>query len=247
MMPAKQPSMQFKPYLQDGVAVQVASRITMPFKTVRPAGVETFDSAQNYFERGRHVSFPAASAGQPYILHATFQVQVAAGKIENGQYVDTWKSDEEWRREATIGKSRFVRARHGEKRYLLSESRDAGVLRMVLKVMEPIPAIVAISATTRICRIEPPRRSPICSFLIIISGEGPQSADSMPKINAEARATTNDACVQSVLLQTGNPFRRDGHKHDESKLPPAHSPTRLPACPAANFLSATGAQRRAYR
>jgi hypothetical protein len=134
-------SMQFKPYLQDGVAVQVASRITMPFKTVRPAGVETFDSAQNYFERGRHVSFPAASAGQPYILHATFQVQVAAGKIENGQFVDTWKSDEEWRREATIGKSRFVRARHGEKRYLLSEGRDAGVLRTVLKVMEPIPAI----------------------------------------------------------------------------------------------------------
>jgi len=134
-------SMQFKPYLQDGVAVQMVSRITMPFKTARPAGVETFDSAHNYFERGRQVSFPAAGNGQPYILHATFQVQVAAGKIENGQYTDTWKSDDEWRREATIGKSRFIRARHGEKRYLLSEGRDAGVLRMVLKAMEPIPAI----------------------------------------------------------------------------------------------------------
>jgi hypothetical protein len=134
-------SMQFKPYLQDGVAVQVVSRITMPFKTVRPAGVETFDSARNYFERGRHVSFPAASLGQPYILHATFQVQVAAGKIENGQYTDTWMSDSEWRREASIDKSRFIRARHGEKRYLLSEGRDAGLLRMVLKAMEPIPAI----------------------------------------------------------------------------------------------------------
>jgi hypothetical protein len=66
---------------------------------------------------------------------------VAAGTIENGQYIDTWKSDDEWRREATIGKSRFIRARHGEKRYLLSEGRDAGVLRMVLKAMEPIPAI----------------------------------------------------------------------------------------------------------
>jgi hypothetical protein len=134
-------SMQFKPYLQDGVAVQVVSRITMPFKTVRPAGVETFDSAHNYFERGRHVSFPAAANGQPYILHATFQVQVAGGKIENGQYTDTWTSDDEWRREATIGKSRFIRTRRGEKRYLLSEGRDAGVLRMVLKAMEPIPAI----------------------------------------------------------------------------------------------------------
>jgi len=132
-------SMQFKPYLQDGMAVQVVSRITMPFKTVRPAGVETFDSAHNYFERGRHVSFPAA--GKAYILHATFQVKVAGGTIENGTYVDTWKSDDEWRREATIGKSRFIRARHGEKRYLLSEGPDAGVLRVVLKAMEPIPAI----------------------------------------------------------------------------------------------------------
>jgi hypothetical protein len=134
-------SMQFKPYLQDGVAVQVVSRITMPFKTVRPAGVETFDSARNYFERGRQVSFPAAGNGPAYILHATFQAKVAAGQVENGEYVDTWKSDDEWRREATIGKSRFVRSRHGEKRYLLSEGPDAELLRVVLKVMEPIPAI----------------------------------------------------------------------------------------------------------
>jgi hypothetical protein len=134
-------SMQFKPCFEDGMAVQVVSRITMPFKTVRPAGVETFDSAHDYFERGRHVSFPAAANGQAYILHATFQVKVAAGTIENGQYMDTWKSDDEWRREATIGKSRFIRARHGEKRYLLSEGPDAGVLRMVLKALEPIPAI----------------------------------------------------------------------------------------------------------
>jgi hypothetical protein len=134
-------SMRFKPYLQDGMAVQVVSRITMPFKTARPAGVETFDSARNYFERGRRVSFLAASNKQAYILHATFQVKVAAGTIENGQYTDTWKSDDEWRREATIGKSRFIRASHGEKRYLLSEGPDADVLQIVFKAMEPIPAI----------------------------------------------------------------------------------------------------------
>jgi hypothetical protein len=134
-------SMQFSPYLQDGVAVQVVSRITMPFKTMRPAGVETFDSAHNYFERGRQVSFPAAGNGPAYVLHATFQAKVTAGTIEEGQYVDTWKSDGEWRREATVGKSRFVRARHGETCYLLSEGPDAGLLRLVLKVMEPIPAI----------------------------------------------------------------------------------------------------------
>jgi hypothetical protein len=134
-------SMQFSPYLQNGIAVQVVSRITMPFKTVRPAGLEAFDSALNYFERGRRVSFPAAGNGPAYVLHATFQAKVAAGTVEDGQYVDTWKSDGEWRREATIGNSRYVRARHGETRYRLSEGPDAELLRLVLKAIEPIPAI----------------------------------------------------------------------------------------------------------
>ena len=134
-------SMQFKPYLQNGVTVQVVSRITMPFKTVRPSGGETFDSARTYFERGRHASFPAAGNGQAYVLRAKFQAKAHAGTVEEGEYVDTWKSDEEWRREATIDQSRFVRARRGEKRYLLSEGPDAGLLRLVLRVMEPIPAM----------------------------------------------------------------------------------------------------------
>jgi len=133
--------MQFEPYLQDGVAVQIVSRVTMPFKTVRPAGVETFDSARSYFERGRLVSFPAAGKGSAYVLRATFQAKVAGGAIEEGQYVDIWKSDNEWRREATIAKSRFVRTKHGETRYLLAEGSDAGLLRLVLRAMEPIPAI----------------------------------------------------------------------------------------------------------
>jgi hypothetical protein len=134
-------AMRFKPYLQDGVPVQVVSRATLSFKTVRPEGAETFESARTYFERGRHVSFPAAGNGPAYVLRATFQVRVAAGSIQDGQYVDTWKSDREWRREATIGNSRFVRARNGETRYLLSEGPDAKLLQLVLRIMEPIPAI----------------------------------------------------------------------------------------------------------
>jgi len=136
-------SMQFKPYLQNGVPVQVVSRITMPFKTGRPAGTESFESARAYFERGRHVSFPAAGTGPPYVLKATIQAAVAAGKVENGLYVDTWKSDNEWRREATIGTNRCVRSRHGETRYQWLDGPDANLLRLVLRVMEPIPALDA--------------------------------------------------------------------------------------------------------
>jgi Gram-negative bacterial TonB protein C-terminal len=134
-------ALQFKPYVQDGAPVQVVSTITMPFKTVRPGGVEAFDSAHEYFERGRHVSFPASGSGPAYVLHATFQTKNAAGAVEEGQYVDTWKSDSQWRREATLGKSRCVRARNGETLYQLMEGPDAKLLHLVLKLMEPIPAI----------------------------------------------------------------------------------------------------------
>ena len=134
-------AMRFKPYLQNGAPVQVVSRITMPFKTVRPAGVESFESARNYFERGRQVCFPAARTGPPYMLRAEFQANVSAGSAEIGHYIDTWKNDEDWRREATIGQSRYVRTRHGDKRYELAEGPDAQLLRLVFKLIEPIPAM----------------------------------------------------------------------------------------------------------
>ena len=119
--------MRFKPFLMNGVPAQAMSQVTIPFKTVRPAGVENFESARTYFENGRRVGFPAAGQGPPYSLHATFQAKVSAGTVEEGQYADNWKSDEEWRREATIGKSRYVRARHGEQRYQWAEGPDAGI------------------------------------------------------------------------------------------------------------------------
>jgi hypothetical protein len=134
-------AMQFHPYLDNGNPVQVVARLTMPFKTVRPAGTETFQSAQAYFERGRKVGFPAAGTRPGYSLQASFQAGVKAGTVETGQYTDTWESDFEWRREATIGQSRFVRVRHGEKRYQLEEGPDVPTLRLVLRTMEPIPAL----------------------------------------------------------------------------------------------------------
>jgi len=133
-------AMRFKPYVVNDTPVQVVALITIPFKTMRPGGVEVFDSARDYFERGRHVSFSAAGSGPGYELQATFQIK-SAGVVEDGQYVDTWKSDTQWRREATLGKSRCVRARNGETRYQLLEGPDAKLMRFVLHAMEPIPAI----------------------------------------------------------------------------------------------------------
>ena len=133
-------AMRFKPYLADGVAVQVVSTVTLPFKTVRPAGAESFDSSRTYFDRARKLGFPAAGATSPYVLRAEFTTRGSSGVVETGTYTDTWVSDNQWRREAVIGKSRFVRSRNGEKRYLLGEGPDEALLRIVLKEMEPIVA-----------------------------------------------------------------------------------------------------------
>jgi hypothetical protein len=134
-------AMKFKPYLQNGEPVQVVSRITMPFKTVRPAGVENFASARTYFEHGRARGFPAAVASQPYVLQATFRAKLAEGAVAEGNYTDTFQRVDEWRREATIGKSRYVRSQQGGKRYELAEGPDVFILRLVLRALEPIPAL----------------------------------------------------------------------------------------------------------
>ena len=133
-------AMRFAPFLLNGVPVQVMSQVTVPFKTVRPVGTETFESARTYFERGRKVGVLAAGSEKPYVLRAEFQAKGSSG-VENGHYEDTWVSNTQWRREASFGKSRYVRSRNGEKRYELSEGPEAGVLRFVLETLEPIPAI----------------------------------------------------------------------------------------------------------
>jgi hypothetical protein len=133
--------MHFTPYLQDGVPVQVVSRASLHFAAVRPASVEMFESARTYFERGRHVGFPAAANGAAYVLTAEIHARGSDGSALVGQYVDTWISDSDWRREASIGKSRYVRSRHGEQRYELAEGPDIRLLKFVLKAMEPIPAL----------------------------------------------------------------------------------------------------------
>jgi hypothetical protein len=134
-------ALRFKPFLVDGIPVQVISQLTVPFKTVRPSGTETFESAQTYFEHGRHLGFPAFANGTAYVLRAEFEVKGRDGAVAKGQYEDTWLSDSQWRREVWFGKSRYVRSRNGNKAYQSADGEDAGLLRLVMKIMEPIPAI----------------------------------------------------------------------------------------------------------
>jgi hypothetical protein len=82
--------MRFKPCLLNGSPVQVISRVTLPFKTTRPAAMESFNSARSYFEHGRQIGFPAASGTGPYVLHAEFTLMGRDGKPVTGKYTDTW-------------------------------------------------------------------------------------------------------------------------------------------------------------
>jgi hypothetical protein len=131
----------FKPFEVNGVPVQVMSQYTLPFKTVRPSGTEPFDSARTYFERGMHIGFPAFGNGTPYVLRAEFEAKGRDGAISKGHYEDIWLSDKQWRREVSFGDSQYVRTRNGEKTYQLGAGVDVSLLRAVMRIMEPIPAI----------------------------------------------------------------------------------------------------------
>jgi hypothetical protein len=133
-------AMQFQPVTHNGIAVQVVAPLSVAFKTVRPAGVETFESARAYFEAGRQVSCLGAGSTAPYLVKAEFQVGSASGGVDTGRYEDTRVSATEWKREAWIGSSHLVRSQVGDKRYFLSEGPQAGLLRVVMLSMEPIPA-----------------------------------------------------------------------------------------------------------
>lgn len=135
-------AMRFKPFLVNGDPVQVLAQITTPFKTVRPVANQAFNSARAYFERGRLVGFPAAGTGTGYVLHAEFEARGHDGSLQKGRYEDTWLSDNQWRREAWFEQSHYVRSRDRDKRYQLEEGQqDVPLLRFVLRVLEPIPAI----------------------------------------------------------------------------------------------------------
>ena len=132
--------LQFKPIVQNGEPVEVTSRFTMPFKTTRPAGMEVFDSARNYFESGRKAGFPATGS-TPYLMRAEFEAKGASGELTTGHYEDTFQDERHWRREAWFGASHIVHSRDGEKRYRFEEGPQVGLLRLILRVTEPIPAV----------------------------------------------------------------------------------------------------------
>ncbi|HEY4382086.1 MAG TPA: hypothetical protein VGN01_17185 [Acidobacteriaceae bacterium] len=103
------------------------------------ASAAHLDTAKEYFDRARKLGFPAAADGSPYALRAEFTTRGNSGTVQMGSYTDIWMNEKQWRREAVLGKSRFVRSQNGKRFYRVTEGPDADLLQFVLTVMEPIP------------------------------------------------------------------------------------------------------------
>ncbi|HUO60061.1 MAG TPA: hypothetical protein VMU24_05285 [Candidatus Acidoferrales bacterium] len=132
--------MQFEPFVRNGVPIEVFTRITLPFKLPRPKEAEGLDNVTTYIERARKSSFLYASAKTPYKLQAEFSTRISDGSVATGQYEDIFVSPTQWRREAKVGKSLYIRARNGDTFYKQEEGPDAKLLSLVLLWMEPLPA-----------------------------------------------------------------------------------------------------------
>lgn len=164
-------AMQFTPVLRDGQPVQAIGRISLPFKTARPAGTESFDSARNYFDRGRKASMLSVSSTAPYSLRAEFQTRDAKGEVATGRYEDTWLSPTQWKREAWFGSAHLVRSLVGDKHFVLSEGAEIPILRIVMSMVEPIPAPDTMTESDWRIRRDPVNSTP--AIRVFRGPEGP--------------------------------------------------------------------------
>jgi len=173
-------AMQFRPVLRDGAPVQVTARLSMPFKTVRPAGMENFASAKSYFEQGRKATYLAYGQTAPYLLKAEFEVGTSSG-VQTGRYEDTWLSATHWKREAWVGSSHVARSRDGDQYYRLADGSDARLLQLLLSKIEPIPT--SDTMTESDWRI---RRDTVDGVKAIRVIRGPEASDGKPGPEAQA-------------------------------------------------------------
>lgn len=116
------------------------------------ASADSQDNPQAYFDHARKLGFPASGQATPYLLRAEFTTRASSGVVTTGTYTDTWVSDKQWRREAVLGSSRFVRSRNGKKWYRLNDGPDAALLQFVLTAMEPLPQMTGTSLNWKMQR-----------------------------------------------------------------------------------------------
>jgi alpha-galactosidase len=122
----------FKPFLVDGVPVEVLTTLTFAFDTKLEGPQARFEAASYYFKRGRDLTYPRTEGSLPFHLKGTFE---GAGQFAGmkGTYEETWLKVDRWRKQVTIGGVTVVETRIGEDHY--QERSDRGVGPLVDKVL----------------------------------------------------------------------------------------------------------------
>jgi len=105
---------EFKPYLIDGVAVQVETTLDIDFKTELKSGAPSLPSASGYFDRARKLSELRIEGAQAFHLRASFEASGTAEFTGIGNYEETWVSPTQWRRQATLGGHIVIETRNGD-------------------------------------------------------------------------------------------------------------------------------------
>jgi Gram-negative bacterial TonB protein C-terminal len=122
----------FKPFLVDGVPVQVGTTMTFAYDTEIVGEQAKFQAPHEYFDHGRDLTYPRTKGSPAFHMKGTFQ---GAGDFApyQGNYEETWIAPDRWRRQITIGDKSVVETRIGEDRY--SQTADPGIAEVVRKVL----------------------------------------------------------------------------------------------------------------
>ncbi|HEV2490879.1 MAG TPA: energy transducer TonB [Candidatus Acidoferrales bacterium] len=140
----------FKPYLVDGVPVQVETTMTFAFNTAITGDQANFQAASYYFKRGRDLTFPRVEGSAPFHMKGTFE---GAGIFTGfqGTYEETWFAPNRWRREIAIpGYPTMVETRLDDDHYIRRPAGDvANVVARVLRLFAAdFPGFATFSTDT---------------------------------------------------------------------------------------------------
>jgi TonB family protein len=133
----------FKPYLSDGVPVEVNTNLVLRFDSkVEPLGAngKHFDaiSFTDHIKKSRELSEPRTDGATPFSLHATFKT--ADGS--SGTYDETWVSSTKWRREAKLGGVSVLQTQLGDNYYRKVAGADSvppQLTVLLAAVSDPFP------------------------------------------------------------------------------------------------------------
>lgn len=105
---------EFKPYLVEGIPVQVESTFEIDFKTELKAGTPNLLAASDYFDRARQLSRLRGEGAQAFHLKASFEAFGNAELTGKGTYEETWVSPKQWRKEAHLSGHSVIETRNGD-------------------------------------------------------------------------------------------------------------------------------------